>query len=438
MPNRHNIPSMETGEDAKFNAAAILFARGVHHRGLRAAWQPMFHSGTLTVFHGMMVAAADTLCNHLEEAAEVACPVDVWRRLGDFTMQVSGTTAFGVDIPAQDAAADDGASSALVKSAKDFFDAAGQIEGIYALLQVTFPSMAPAVRQLASVLPTPTYAAGRRGRHAVQAKVSKLLEDHRKDASLQQKINTNNNIHHEKGTGVAPGSFLDLMARSVNKETGKPFSDMEVICQSFSFVLAAYETTTASMAFALHLLATHPDKEAKLLAEIDAFGRDIVPTFAQVTDGKTFPYTEAVFKEALRLLPPVPLAIREADKDLQLGKHTVPAGTHIAVCIYGMHRDPANWHEPESFIPERFLMAPGETSSSKERTDNMDAYMPFGDGPRGCIGQKYARQEAMVVLIRLYQKYTFKLMDDMKPLDVRMSLSLTPRYGVNVIVKRRR
>jgi cytochrome P450 len=436
MPNRHNIPSMETGEDAKFNAAAILFARGAHHRGLRAAWQPMFHSESLTAFQAMMVEAADKLCALLEDAAETARPVDVWRRLGDFTMQVSGTTAFGVDIPAQDAAADDGASSALVKSAKDFFDAAGQIEGIYALLQVTFPSMAPAVRQLASVLPTPTYAAGRRGRHAVQAKVSKLLEEHRKASSLEQQVN--NKVEREKGTGVAPSSFLDLMARSINKETGKPFSDMEVTCQSFSFVLAAYETTTASMAFALHLLATHPDKEAKLLAEIDAFGCDKVPTFAQVTDGKTFPYTEAVFKESLRLFPPVPLTIREANKDLQLGSYTVPAGTHLAVCIYGMHRDPANWHNPESFIPERFLTSLADVSSRKEIADNMDAYMPFGDGPRGCIGQKYAWQEAMIVLIRLYQKYTFKLVDEKKPLDVRMSLSLTPRHGVNVIAKRRR
>jgi cytochrome P450 len=420
---------METGEDAKFNAAAILFARGAHHRGLRAAWQPMFHSGSLQAFQAMMLAAADKLCVILEDAAETARPVDIWRRLGDFTMQVSGTTAFGVDIPAQDAAADDGASSALVKSAKDFFDAAGQIEGIYALLQVAFPSLAPAVRQLASVLPTPMYAAGRRGRHAVQNRVGKLLEEHRKKASSKE---NNGKVEHEKGTGVAPGSFLDLMANAVNKETGKPFSDMEVTCQSFSFVLAAYETTTASMAFALHLLATHPEKEAKLLAEIDAFGREVVPTFAQVTDGKTFPYTEAVFKEALRLFPPVPLTIREADKELQLGKYTVPAGTHIAVCIYGMHRDPSKWHDPESFIPERFLEA------SDPLKNNMDAYMPFGDGPRGCIGQKYAWQEAMVVLIRLYQKYTFKLVDPKKPLDVRMSLSLTPRVGVNVIVSKRK
>jgi len=433
MTNRHDIPSMETGEDAKFNAALLLFARGAHHRCLRAAWQPMFHSESLTAFQSMMIAAADKMCALLEDAAETARPVDVWRRLGDLTMQVSGTTAFGVDIPAQDVAAGDDASSSLVKSAKDFFDAAGQIEGIYALLQVTFPSMAPAVRQLASVLPTPTYAAGRRGRYAVQAKVSRLLEDHHKATILEQ----NDKAAREKGTGVAPGSFLDLMARSVNKETGKPFSDLEVICQAFSFVLAA-DTTTPSIAFALHLLATHPDKEAKLLAEIDAFGRDIVPTFAEVTDGKTFPYTQAVFKETLRLFPPVPLAIREADKDLQLGKYTVPAGTHIAVCIYGMHRDPANWHEPESFIPERFLMNNAEISSRGKKADNMDAYMPFGDGPRGCIGQKYAWQEVMVVLIRLYQKYTFRLMDEKKPLDVKMSLNLSPRHGVNVIVKRRR
>ena len=180
MPNRHPIPSMETGEDAKANACGILFARGAHHRGLRAAWQPMFHSGSLQGFHGIMLAAADKLNAILAESAVDGRPVDIWRRLGDFTMQISGTTAFGVDIPAQDVAADDGASSAMVKSAKDFFDAAGQIEGIYALLQVMFPPLVPVVQQLATALPTPSYAAGLRGRHAVQAKVTALLQEHRK------------------------------------------------------------------------------------------------------------------------------------------------------------------------------------------------------------------------------------------------------------------
>ena len=220
------------------------------------------------------------------------------------------------------------------------------------------------------------------------------------------------------------------MARATNKETGAPYSDLEVVVQAYSFVLAAYETTTASIAFAVYFLATHPEKERILLEEIDAFGRDRQPTFADVTDGKTFAYVDAVFKETLRLYPAVPLAIREAEKDLQLGQYAVPAGTQMAVCVYSMQRHPAHWADPDSFIPERFL-----SHHPAAEGNNMDAYMPFGDGPRGCIGQKYAWQEAMVALIKLYQKFTFRLTEQqlrLGPLDVRMSLSLTPRNGVSV------
>lgn len=142
-----------------------------------------------------------------------------------------------------------------------------------------------------------------------------------------------------------------------------------------------------------------------------------------------FPYLEAVFKETLRLFPPVPLTIREAERDIQLGGYTIPAGTHLAVSMYGLHHSPKYWLDPEAFLPERFL--PGG-----EGVDSA-AYMPFGEGPRGCIGQRYAWQEAMVALIMLYQRFVFEVEAGQVPLAVRMSLSLGPKEGVRVKVVQR-
>ena len=249
---------METGEDARFNAATVLFAKGAVHRGLRGAWMPMFHSGSLQNFNELMIAAAQKLTNLLDPVAESGRPVDIHRRVGDFAMQVSGTTAFGVDIPSLDTIADDGKSSAIVKLAQNFYDAAGQIEGIYALLQVCFPGLAPAIRYIVKVLPTPTIQAGLKGRRILQARVGQLLKTHRAIkggnpvTTTQLKVKKDDGDSssvEQKPSGVVPGSFLDLMAKSVNKETKQPFSDFDVVVQSMSFVLASYETTAASLAF---------------------------------------------------------------------------------------------------------------------------------------------------------------------------------------------
>lgn len=429
---------METGEDARFNAATILFAKGAQHRGLRGAWMPMFHSGSLQNFNELMIAAAQKLTSLLEAPAVSGTPVDIHRRVGDFAMQVSGTSAFGVDIPALNKVADDGKSSSIVKHTQNFYDAAGQIEGIYALLQVCFPGLAPAIRYVVKVLPTPTIRGGLLGRRILQTKVGELLRNHRarKDSkpkpALEAKTKDSSSEVEQKPSGVAPGSLLDILSKSVNKETKQPFSDFDVVVQSMSFVLASYETTSASLAFTLYLLASNPDKEALLCAEIDAFGSKRVPTYADITDGKTFPYAEAVFKEALRLLPPIPFNIREAHQDLQLGKYQVPVGTHLAVSCFSMHRDPEYWRNPDSFIPERFLPNHREAVGN-----NLEAYMPFGEGQHSCLGQKYVVQEAIIMLVLLYQRYTFKLTPGQKPLPLRMSLGLTPMKGVTVTVHKR-
>jgi cytochrome P450 len=172
--NRHPIPYMETGEEEKFNAAGILFARNAHHRGIRAAWQPMFHAASLQGFCGIFDAAALRLVDRLEAAAKAGDTVDIHSMLGDMTMEISSTTVFGVELGkgSSDAAG-------LLQASKAFFDAAGEIENIYALLQLMFPPLAPAVRHLATALPTRTYAAGLAGRRAVRAAVTELLRQHK-------------------------------------------------------------------------------------------------------------------------------------------------------------------------------------------------------------------------------------------------------------------
>jgi thromboxane-A synthase/cytochrome P450 family 3 subfamily A len=202
--------------------------------------------------------------------------------------------------------------------------------------------------------------------------------------------------------------------------------------QAAGFILAGYETTANALAFTIYCLAHNPDKEARLLAELDGWGPpDRLPSAA---DMDSFPYAAACFQESLRLFPPAAAAVREAPAGgIQLGGFSVPAGTALQVSIHAMHHNPRYWSHPEAFNPERFM--PG-TPEAAEVTPG--AFMPFGDGARKCIGYRFAMLEGVLTLVALYQQYTFKLLPGQVPLKLKTSLTTGPANGIHVTVHHRR
>ena len=170
-----------------------------------------------------------------------------------------------------------------------------------------------------------------------------------------------------------------------------------MVAQANTFLLAGMETTANSLAFSIYLLATHPEAEARLMAEIDALAAskagagsdacaeglpDLVPE-----DLERLPFTGAVLSEAMRLYTPTAFAIRDAAEDIQLGDYLIPKGVNILLSIYNIHRNSAYWPQPEAFRPERFLP---EGQDLAQRHPH--AYLPFGAGPRMCVGYKFALQ----------------------------------------------
>jgi cytochrome P450 len=170
-----------------------------------------------------------------------------------------------------------------------------------------------------------------------------------------------------------------------------------VVAQAFTFLLAGMETTANSLAFAIYLLATHPEAEARLVAEIndlraakagtDSAGAhtglpDLVPE-----DLERLPYTGAVLSEAMRLLPATGVAARLVAEPIDLGPHHVPAGCNALVAICPLHRDPAIWPEALAFRPERWLQEGQALAARKAH-----AFLPFGGEARMCVGYKLALQ----------------------------------------------
>jgi cytochrome P450 len=186
-----------------------------------------------------------------------------------------------------------------------------------------------------------------------------------------------------------------------------------------TLLLAGHETTANALTWAFVLLAAHPDVEERLCAELDAVLGGRAPALA---DLPRLPYTAAVMQEALRLYPPVWKAERQAIADDVVAGYRVPAGTLIGVTTHTLHRNPRYWPEPERFDPGRFL---GERSEGRPRC----AYLPFGAGPRVCIGAAFAQMEGTIILAMIAQRFRLVMPAD-QVVPIEPAVTLHPRGAV--------
>ena len=205
-------------------------------------------------------------------------------------------------------------------------------------------------------------------------------------------------------------------------------SDDLIRDQLLTMLIAGHDTSTALLSWVFYLLGTHPDAMAQVRAEVDSVlsSRDEPPSLDEITH---LVFTDQVIKEALRLYPPIHVGNRRADTDVTVQGYDVPEGTRVMYSIYLSHRDKNHWDNPTEFCPARF-------DRSSEDKQPPFTYVPFGGGPRNCIGAAFAQVEAKVVISRLLQNFDFELLngDEIKP---HMGATLEPRPGVIMRVRRR-
>jgi cytochrome P450 len=190
--------------------------------------------------------------------------------------------------------------------------------------------------------------------------------------------------------------------------------------------IAGHDTSTAQLAWALVLLAAHPEIQARARAEVDQVLSQVVgqgpPTLEQL---KRLTYLDCVIKETLRLYPPIHLGSRIAVRDLAFRDYKIPTGSRVLYSIYLTHRDPAYWRDPAEFDPERFL--PDHTPARPPYT-----YVPFGGGPRNCVGAAFAQVEAKVVLARILRGFELRPTGASWRPRMRATLEPTPARLVHV------
>jgi cytochrome P450 len=233
-------------------------------------------------------------------------------------------------------------------------------------------------------------------------------------------------IQTRRASGERRDDLLSALLAAVDEESGARMSDRQLRDEMMTLFLAGHETTASALTWTWYLLSQHPDVEAKLVEEVHRVLRGRAPAAADLPN---LPYTEMVVRETIRLYPPAPGFAREPIEDVTIGGYEVSKGSLVTVNIYALHRDGRFFGDPERFEPERF--APGW----EDRIPRY-AYLPFGGGPRVCIGNGFAMMEARLILTTMLQRCRLSLEPAQEIVPIQL-VTVRPRGAVRMRPKMR-
>ncbi|XP_045913193.1 cytochrome P450 3A27-like isoform X2 [Micropterus dolomieu] len=352
---------------------AISIVEDEEWKRIRSVLSPSFTSGRLKEMYKIMLQHSSNLMKSLHKKAEADEVIEVKEVFGPYSMDVVTSTAFSVDIDSINHPTDPFVAN--IKRMVNF-----NLLNPLLVIVALFPFMRPIFEKMnVSLFP---------------AEVSDYFYNFLKKVKSDRKKNEHKNRV----------DFMQLMVDSQiseNKEgtsSQKGLTDHEILSQAMLFIFAGYETSSSSLGFLAYNLATHPQIQKTLQDEIDeTFPEKGQPTYEALMQME---YLDMVVNESSRLYPIASRLERVAKASVEVNGVTIPKGTVIMIPVYTLHRDPTLWPEPEEFKPERFR---------KENKDNIDpyAFLPFGAGPRNCIGMRFALLMMKLAIVEILQKFSF-------------------------------
>ncbi|AFZ23787.1 cytochrome P450 [Cylindrospermum stagnale PCC 7417] len=232
-------------------------------------------------------------------------------------------------------------------------------------------------------------------------------------------------IQRRRESGEDQGDLLSMLLQ-MQDENGNRMSDKQLRDEAVTLFIAGHETTALAISWGWYLLSQHPEIEQKLHVELQTVLAGRTPTFADLPQ---LPYTDRVIMEIMRLYPPAWAMVRTALEDCEIAGYPVRAGDSMIMSQWIMHRDSRYFDQPEVFNPDRW------EGDLAKRIPTF-AYFPFGGGPRICIGQSFAKMEAVLLLATISQKFRLTLMPDQE-ITPWPAFSLRPKYGMKMLLNQR-
>jgi len=230
----------------------------------------------------------------------------------------------------------------------------------------------------------------------------------------------------KQNPGLRYDDLLDMLMHTRDEETGETMSDGQLRDEVTTIFMAGHETTANALSWALYLLAQHPEIAQRIRQESQkVFATEGTSSFEKA---KELRYTLQVVQEVLRLYPPAWIVGRRSLSEDSLGPYAFPADSYFLISTYSLHRHPDYWPEPEAFNPDRF-----SDENSKGRPTY--AYLPFGGGPRLCIGNNFALLEMQLVLAILLRDFEVSLLAPDQMVVPDPMVTLRPRGGVKLKIK---
>ncbi len=227
--------------------------------------------------------------------------------------------------------------------------------------------------------------------------------------------------------GRAPDDLATKIMTTADPLTGKSFDPAEMVDQVAIFFLAGHETSASALAWALWLLADNPEAQARVAAEADGVFGGRQPVFGDIS---RLAFTRDVFREALRLYPPVPMMVRESRRSERFRDRDVPRGSQIVLSPWHLHRHSRLWECPDAFDPSRW-------HSTNGKTCQREAFIPFSAGTRVCTGAGFAMIEGVLLLAMIVRAYRLETLADRRPVPV-AHLTVRARDGIWLAVRKRK
>ncbi|CAC5390967.1 CYP3A [Mytilus coruscus] len=392
--------------------AGVALAQGTHWKFLRSTLSPTFTVGKLKLMVQKIDKCCQALVDNIRSQRGDKHPVDMKELCGAFTMDVIASTAFGIEVNSQREP-----NNRFVYYGKKA--AVGQLATSFAVFIMMFPFLKNVIGAI--------LLKGRVGKDVIEFFDTALRSaiDLRKEGKeqyqdfLQLMINARHKDDHQENQ--SSGDMQSYKNRGLN--------EMELKSNAMTFFLAGYDTTANTLSFACHALATNSDVQKKLIEEIDTVLCGEKPQYEDISK---LQYLERFVNEVLRLYGAAIRFNRECQRDIKIKDTFIPKGTDISVPSFALHRNPDYWPDPEKFDPERFT-----DENIAKRPEY--SFIPFGIGPRICIGMRLALLEAKMALVYMLQNFSFTTCDKTEiPVTFEKGFILKAQNGIVLNVNPRK